>query len=196
MTTGYWRDLAVTSVTDPAAAARTLMGLKLPRGILWTAVALVATLNAILFTVSNILVPAPVPIEGLPTSPFVYLVLIAAGLILTVYALFWIGRGLGGQGTLDDVMVLVVWLQGLRVIVQAVALALMLILPALAALLVFVAGLVGIYILLNFVNQAHRLNSLGKSAAILIAAVLAMALALVLAISILGGAVTGSYGNV
>lgn len=196
MTSGDWRQLALTSVTDPAAAARSLMALALPRDVLWTGLALVAVLNTILFIASNMLVPVSMPVPGLPTSPVSYLALIVTGLVLTIYAVYWAGRGLGGQGSLNDVMIVLLWLQGLRVVVQFVALVLMLIVPGLAVLLVFAAALVGLYILLNFVNQAHRLDSLARSAGVLIAALLAMVLALSLAISILGGLISGSSGNV
>lgn len=198
MTSPDLRQLAVTSVADPAAAARSLMALALPRAALWTALLLVAVLNTILFGLSHILVPAPEPVQmaGLFSSPIAYFVLVSGGLVLTIYAIFWTGRLLGGSGALEDVMVLIIWLQGLRVLVQAAALVLLLVLPMLSMLLIFAAALIGLYILLHFVDQAHRLNSLGRSAGVLIASVVAIVVGLSLLLSLIGGPMIGAVPHV
>lgn len=190
------RDLAVLTVTDPAAAGRVLLAVRPDSGTLWTALFLVAVLNAILFALSNMIVPMPEDVPVLISSPMIYLGIVLAGLVATVYALLWTGRGLGGRGELASILVLVVWLQALRVGVQAVALVLLLISPALSAILVFAAGLAGVWILLNFINVAHEFGSLGRSAGVLIAALLAMVLALSMVLALVGGPITGSTGYV
>ncbi len=186
-----WRDLALTSITDPASAARSLLNLTLPREAIWTALILVAVLNTMLFTLSNVLAPGPSPLPGLFDAPTVYLGFVFFGLVMVIYAIFWVGRAVGGEGSLLDVMVLIVWLQGLRVVVQAVALVLLLIMPLLSGLLVIAAAIVGVYILVNFVNQAHRFESLGKSAGVLIGAFIAMVLIVSILLSLVGGPLTG-----
>lgn len=191
-----WRTLALTSITDPATAARQLLAFSVPREALWTALVLMAVLNAAIFTLSNILLPTPSPFPGLLNSPIAYFGIAAGGLILSIYAIFWIGRILGGTGALEDVMILLVWMQALRVVVQAVALVLVLTVPLLSALLVFAATLVGLYMLLHFVNQAHRFESLGRAAGVLIGAFVAIVLGLSLVLSLIGGPIVGSSLNV
>ena len=186
-----WRDLALTSITDPATAARMLLALNLPREALWAGLMLVAVLNTLLFGISNVLMPGPSPLPSMLDSPSVYFAFVAGGLILVIYAIFWTGRALGGQGTLQGVMILIVWLQGLRVLVQVAAMVLLLVMPLMSGILAFAAAIIGVYIMLHFVNQAHQFDSLGRSAGTLIGAFLGLVVALSVVLSLLGGTVTG-----
>ncbi|MBK0326581.1 YIP1 family protein [Rhodobacteraceae bacterium F11138] len=196
MTIPDLRQLTVLSVKDPAAAARAVLQWPISREALWTLLALVAVLNAILFSVSNLLVPGPSPLPGLFNMPLVYCAIVAAGLVLTVYALFWTGRFLGGRGTLEAVLRVVLWLQVLRLLVQVAALVLVVTIPLLSALLVFAASIYGIYMLLHFIKQAHDLTSLGRSAGVVVGAMLAILLGLTLLISMFGGQIVGSSAYV
>lgn len=196
MTTAYWRNLVIVSIKDPATAARTLMELHLPSQALWMALALVAVLNTALFTLSNLLMPGPSPLPAVFSSPLLYIAIVTVGLILTIYALYWIGRLFKGKGSLADVMVLIVWMQVLRVLAQAAALVLVMTVPVLAVVLVFAAALVGVYMLVHFVDQAHRFGSVGRSAMVLIASLLAIAFGLSLIITLFGGPNVGSLPNV
>lgn len=191
MTMSDWRQLAITSLSDPAQAARTLMAMRIPRDALWTGLFLVAVLNTILAGLSDILIHNPTPLPAIFSVPVVYFAVVSGGLILTVYSIFWTGRMMSGKGTFEDVLVLMVWLQMLRVIVQAVTLVLFLVMPMFAALLVFAASLVGVYILVHFVNQAHQLGSIPRAAGVLIASVLLIVLGLTMLLSLVGGASMG-----
>ncbi|SFU21575.1 Yip1 family protein [Sedimentitalea nanhaiensis] len=196
MTAPELRQLTVLSVKDPANAARVVLTLPMSRDALWAALGLIAVLNALLFSLSNLLVPGPSPLPGLFNVPLVYCAIVAGGLILTVYSLFWTGRFLGGRGTVDGVMRVVLWLQALRLLVQGVALVLLMTVPLLSALLVFAASIYGIYMLLHFIKQAHELPTMGRAAGVLIAAMLAMLLGLTLLISLFGGPIVGSFAYV
>lgn len=196
MTAINLRQLAVLSIRDPSQAARVLLSTPAPREAMWTALALVAVLNALLFSVSNLLVPGPTPLPVIFNTPIIYCFLVAGGLILTIYALFWVGRAMGGKGAVDDIMRTILWLQVLRIIVQTGALVLLMTLPSLSVVLVLGASLYGIFILLHFINQAHQLDSLVKSAGVLIAAMVVMVLGLSLFISLFGGAIIGSFTHV
>ncbi|MEO9780403.1 MAG: Yip1 family protein [Sedimentitalea sp.] len=191
MTVSNLRDLAVLTIKTPAEASRVLLGMDIPREALWTGLALVAVLNGLLFTLSNLLVPGPSPLPEIILVPALYTVLVAGGLVLTVYALFWTGRFMGGTGSLDDIMLTIVWLQGLRVALMVLVIVLILTVPVLSALLGFAASIYGLYILLHFIDQAHRLNSLAKSAGVLVASMAAIVLGLTLLISLFGGPISG-----
>ncbi|MEP3329201.1 Yip1 family protein [Sedimentitalea sp.] len=191
MTVSNLRDLAVLTIKTPAEASRVLLGMDIPREALWTGLALVAVLNGLLFTLSNLLVPGPSPLPEIFLVPALYTVVVAGGLVLTVYALFWTGRFMGGTGSLDDIMLTILWLQGLRVALMVVVIVLILTVPVLSALLVFAASIYGLYILLHFIDQAHRLNSLAKSAGVLVASMAAIVLGLTLLISLFGGPISG-----
>ncbi len=188
------KDLALLTVQDPAEAARQLMAIQLDRGTLWTAVFLVAVLNTLLAGLNNVLMPNTTPIPGLFDVPAVYFFFVGGGLVLTILTLFWVGRAFGGEGSMEDIMVVVVWLQFMRVLVQATALVLLLTIPMLSILLILVAALVGIWILVHFVDQAHRFGSLGKAAGVLIAAFIGMVVGVSILLSMIGvSAVGGGY---
>ena len=54
-------DLAVLTLRDPQAAAQIVLGWKLPREALWTAIFLVGVIVTILFSLGNIVMPLPAP---------------------------------------------------------------------------------------------------------------------------------------
>jgi hypothetical protein len=191
-----FKDLAVQSVKDPALAARELIGLQLDRGTLWTALFLMAVLNTLLHTLTGMLSPGPSPLPGLFDVPAVYFFFVGGGLVLIVLAIYWTGRAFGGQAAMEDVMVTVIWLQFLRVLVQVAAIVLLVTLPALSVLLILIASVVGVWILVHFVNEAHRFDSLGKAAMVLIGAFVGMVFGVSILLSLIGVGAMGVSGNV
>jgi hypothetical protein len=194
-----WQELqrlAITSLKDPADAARTLLAMQLPTRVLWDLLVLVAIGNTILFYFSNLFFPGPSPLLAMFTAPFVYFLVVSGGLALMAVSICWTGRFMGGKGTLADILVLIVWMQMLRLLVQAVVLVLMFVMPVLSALLVLAVALVGIYVLLHFINQAHRYGSLGRSAVVLILSFLAIVVGLSILLTLIGGPFVGSTLNV
>ena len=189
MTARDWQTLIVTTVTDPGQVARGLIDLKLPREALWTGLALAAVLNAILIGISNIVAYPDPLMPQLLQMPVLLGFAVFVALATLVFAFSLCGRWLGGHGSFDEVMVVVLWLQALRILVQVTTLVLAFIAPILALLIAFAAGLLGIYITLHFLNEAHRLQSLGKAAGVLIASMVLMVLALTFLLSLVGGPV-------
>ncbi|MEY8841554.1 Yip1 family protein [Cribrihabitans sp. XS_ASV171] len=197
MNFAHWRTLAVTTVTDPAAAARQIMSMDIPREALWVALALAVVLNTTIQAAMNLAFP---PTEGmLPgMGPGLgaYAAIVGGGLILTIVAIHRVGRWMGGQGSFTDIMALMVWMQFLRVFVQAAGFVLLLVVPILSALLALAASLIGLYIFLNFIDQAHRLGSIWRAAGVLIVSVFAIVFALFILLSIAGAPLTGSAAYV
>ncbi|WP_146345496.1 Yip1 family protein [Phaeobacter marinintestinus] len=187
MTTKMIRDLVILSVTRPADAARQILAYPVPREALWTALFLAAVLNTLFYQLSRFLMPGPSPFPGALEAPGIYLGLVAAGLIITIYAIYRAGRMMGGQGSLDDVMKLMIWLQFLRVIAQIATLVLAFTIPMLAALMVLAATIVGLYIMVNFIDQAHRFGSLGKAIGVLILSGFALAFFVSILLTFAGG---------
>ncbi len=192
MSVAFWVNLAVLSIKDPATAARQLLNMQVPSNILWIVLFLVTICNTILFTFSDLLAPAPGPLSDLFGTPFMMLGLVAGGLILTVYSIYLCGRLMGGAGTFDGVLVLIVWLQVLRLAVQAAVLILMMTFPFLSALLVIVSFFVWLYLLVHFVNQAHQFGSLGRSAGVLVVSIIIPAVGIAVLLALLGVPLTGT----
>lgn len=192
----HLRDLAVMTIKDPANAARIVMATRFPREALWTALALAAVLNTLMFSLSDLISPAPSPFPTVFQVPVFYLAVIGFGLVASVYALSWIGRIMGGQGGLDDIMSLLIWLQAMRIAVQAVAIVLSVTIPVLAVLLSLAASLMGVYITLHFVNEAHRFGSLGRSAVVLIGSAVGIVVFVSILLTLVGGTLMGSESYV
>ncbi len=190
------RSLIVQSVMSPAEAARRILALRLPRGVLWSALLLAAALNAILFTLSNLLLPTPPMVPWIIQSPLVYFGLVVLALVAFIQAVVWVGQGLGGSGGTDEVMAVIVWMQYLRVLVQAASLLLMVTFPILSLVLVMAATVVGVWILLHFIAQAHGLDGLGRAAFVLILSGLAVIIAASLFMALVLGPFMGNMQHV
>ncbi len=187
-----WITLAILSVKKPAEAARILIAMGFASGALWNALMLVAVGNTLLFALSDQILDGPSPLPGVLNAPLVYFSVVAGGLALTALSVYWIGRWMGGMGTLADILVLITWMQMLRLLVQVVVLALVFVAPLLSAILVLAAGLVGVYMLVHFVNQAHRFNSSGKAILVLVVSLLAIVVGLSIILTLVGGPFVGT----
>lgn len=194
MTTSIWGDLAITSLKDPANAAERLMAAGLPRDVLWTALALISVLSTILFAISNLSQTGTIYHPVLTISPFFYFLIVAAGMVFSIYALFWAGRFLNGTGSLGDMMVLVVWLHALHLGALYAIFAISLAVPALATMMALVEAFLVIYVMLHFINAGHRLGSLWRAFGVLLV-MSAIAIAFTALISTFGISIVGASAN-
>ncbi len=183
-------DLLRQTLFQPADAARRLIDMRLPSDWLWTALALMAVLNTIVYTLSLQLSPQPdAPSALMPQAfqtPILFAGLLFGALALTVIALYYIGQGLGGEASMSDILVVMTWLQVLRLLVQAAVLILALGVPALGALVVIGAAIWGVYILICFVDAAHRFANRFKAAGVIVLSFVAMAVGLSTLLSLVG----------
>lgn len=183
MDRSYFGELALLTIRAPREAASEIMSLRIDRGSLWAALALAAILNTLLFSFSISMVESTQEIPSLFTKPFVFFVILAGLLVLTVHALYWTGLSLGGKGDLGDLLSLTVWLQFLRVAAQAILILLLMIAPAFGLLFSLATGILGLWILVNFIASALHFPSVLYGVATLVLA----AVGLVLAILVIGG---------
>lgn len=179
-------ELAVRTVKDPRSAAMQLAGLNIARRHLWLALALAVVLNTIVYQISLVLAPPNVVLPALFTSPLLFAVVIGAGLIISIFSLTYAGRFLGGTGELNVIMTLLIWLQFLRFALQLVAFVLAPFIPGLAGVLVFAASLYGIWLLLQFIDVGHGLNSLATAFGVMFLATLGIMIGLAVILSLLG----------
>lgn len=184
-------DLFALSVRQPDEAARRLFAMNLSRDTLWSGLALAAVLNALIYVLSLIVFPPPGPMVAFLSSPLIVLITLASVLVITVFGLFWAGRAMGGKGRFADVLIAITWLQYMRLGVQFAALVLMFVSPGLASLAVIAAGLYGVYILVHFLNAAHRFEALSKAFFLIVLTALGMIIGLSLFLSVVGAAAMG-----
>lgn len=188
-----WQSLFVTTLRLPEEAANFILSLQLSRSELWLSVLAAAALNALITGLSIVLMPLPAGWPNLFSNPLAYFVIVAGGLVLLGHVLTWSGRWIGGSGALDDLVKLMVWLQLVRVVLQAFGLVLVVAAPVLGALYGLATGLLSLWILLNFVKVGHSLESLGSAALVLFATFVGMIIGLSLLLSLIG---VGSLGVV
>ncbi|WP_136635694.1 YIP1 family protein [Pseudooceanicola onchidii] len=159
MTFDDLKSLALETVTNPAQAAKRVLALDVPMQAVWMGLGLVAVLNGIYYSV---LLPglaqAGLAVPAMVGSPVTLTGFILVIFVLMVFLTAFSGRLLGGIGDVESVGKITVWLQMLRVVAQVVISILSLVSPLLGWLAATALGIWGIWILLNFVAQAHGFN--------------------------------------
>lgn len=190
MTQAQFKALIVQTLFRPRDAAGVLIAMRLPGQILWLALGLMAVLNAIVYSVSLQVTGTADPTEAMMPqvfhAPLVFALFLFMALALTVLSLFWVGRKLGGAARIEDVLVVITWLQVLRLILQLGVAVLVLAAPALAALVIIVSAFWGIYILVGFVGTAHGFASSLTAFLVIALAFIVMAVGLTIVFGVTG----------
>ncbi|MBE9635356.1 YIP1 family protein [Salipiger mangrovisoli] len=180
--------LAWQTVLAPRDVARTLLDLRLSREALLTGFGLVVALNALLVGLMQLGGELGSVAGLMPVPMALFLAVMLAG---SIAALTWAGRSFGGRARLEDVAVLLIWLQGLRALAQLGVALVGAVSGGLAVLLVLAALLVGLWILVAFLDEAHGFGSPLKALLVLILATLALLAALMMILSLLGAGPNG-----
>lgn len=192
---GFFR-LALNTVTAPRDVARLLLATQLPNQVLWLAFSLVIVLNTLMFSLSLYSTPGNDLIGPVLGSPVVFGAMLAASVAGLVVAVTLCGRPFGGRATFQQIGILVIWLQALRVVLQGVVVLLGPVSLFLSGLVISAASVLGIWIFVNFIDVAHEVGSLLKAGMILLLAVVGMMLGLSVIFSLLGVQAGGLTGYV
>lgn len=177
--------LARLTVTDPAGAAKQLLAQGYGREVVWTAFALVIVANTLLVTIT-FLGASNEGLQGLFASPVTFLPMLALSLVLVAGSVTLVGLLFGGKGRFEDILLLIVWLQALRVLVQMGLLVLTPISGVLSSLAAMAVSILGLWILVNFIYVAHQLDALWRAAVVFILGIIGMGIALSILLSFLG----------
>jgi hypothetical protein len=157
--------LALTRRTfeDPAAAARELLRMGVPLPARTAALLLVAVLSALLSSLQvwdGTALSDPISTFMLG-SPFRTALLQWGFLALSVLLIHRVGRAFGGRGSLQDALLIFVWLQTLMLGFQVIQLLLTPILPGLAGLIALAGFAVYLWLLTVFIAELHGFSSRG-----------------------------------
>lgn len=123
---------------------------------------------------------------GLFFNPILYAVVLAGGMVISMHLLTWMGTMLGGRGSLAEVTVLLVWLQYLRLVAQAGLLLLTMIMPPLGMMATIVVAFYSLWLLLNFLDVAHRFGSLAKALVVLLMTAVGIVVGLSFLLALIG----------
>ena len=186
-----WQSLFLETLRRPGEAAEQVLAMPLSRMELYLALVAGAALNASITGGTMLLFPLPDAWPTFMSQPLVYFVIVAGGLVLFSHALTWTGRGMGGEGTIDDILKLMIWLQFVRIALQVLGVVLMIVLPQLGALYYIAVMALSLWIVLHFVQAGHRLGSLGGAALVLFVTFVGLVLGLSLLLALVG---VGSLG--
>ncbi|MEM7296290.1 MAG: YIP1 family protein [Pseudomonadota bacterium] len=179
-------DLIAQSLREPRVAARGLLDMGVPVQASWaTLVACICLGVVITFVISGGGDVAMIP--GLaPISPFFMAAVSLCMSALFVFALFYSGQALGGQGSIAATVMIVAWLQVLQLVGQVVQTLVLLLSPALAALLSMAILLWLLWVLVSFVQEVMAFDGVGRAATALLLAITGVALGLSLILGLLG----------
>jgi hypothetical protein len=184
--------MALRTIRNPREGATEVLSLGIPREALWPGLALVVVLSILLAQVTSLVMTGSAGMEEMPVGPaatgFIQLLL----LVVMVFAIFWIGRSMGGTGSFEETILLVAWLQFIMVCIQVVQTALMLVVPPFASLL-GIAGLVlFMWLLTNFVAVIHGFRSLGQVFVMILVSLFVLAFVLSILLTLAGVTVPGA----
>ena len=177
--------LARTSFTDPALAVRQLQSLDLPMSARWLALLMAVALSSLLAAVGAMLFPVTVDtgLNTLTRQPLLLAALQLGGITLASWLVARVGRAFGGHGDFADALLVVVWIELLLLVIQAVQVVLMLIFPLFASLLGLAA--IGVFVWLT-VQMTKALHGFSNTMLVLLA-MFATALLVGMVLSLVAG---------
>lgn len=178
--------LAQLSVRDPRAASDVVLSHRYPRNIMWAGLFLVACLTVLMQAAVEIALPPAAQAATLQVTPFHYLLILMSCLVMLVFAIYFTGKAMGGQGTFPGAIGVVIWTQTMIILGQPVQLLAYLLSPALGQIVTFLVLAVVLRVITHLNNVLHGFDSLGKSALVLIAALIGIGLGLSLILSLIG----------
>jgi len=186
----FFAKLVLLTFRAPARAAEALIALNQPRVILWQAMFLVIVVSVLAVAMTQVPMPelAPDVPPPLVISPFSYALILGAALVMFVFALHYTGQSIGGKGTFQGALTLVIWIEVMSILVRLVEFAVLLVVPALDTLMMVLGIGLMIWIVVNFVNVLHRFDNLGKALLTIVLAVLGIGLGTAVILTLIGTA--------
>jgi hypothetical protein len=181
------------SLQSPRDAIRQVIASDPPMTARWIALLLVAIASTFLMLLSLSLVPSdelPPALVWAMGSPLSLAMIHLVMLLVSVHLLFRIGRFRNGRGSFADSLTVLIWFQIIMLAVQAVQLALQVLLPPFALAAYFAGLVLFFWLLTNFVAELHGFASLSKTffgilvALAMLILLLGFGLALVIAVTV------------
>lgn len=183
---------AIESVKDPRAGAREVMALALPRTARWEALVAVVIVSVLLAHVTAFLSRGgAMMMTPMVQNPLASTTIQLGLMVIMVFAVFLIGRALGGGGSLDDTILLMAWMQLILVGLQVVQTLALLVIPPLGGLIVLAGMALFFWLLTNFVAELHGFRSLGRVFMMILMSMMGMAVLMSMLLSMMGVQVVG-----
>ncbi len=176
------------SLRDPRAATRSLTHVPLSRTDRWQALTLAVLISVLL----GFVVAQSAPLNDYPLSvlirerPIMALILELSLMILSVFAVYWVGHACGGRGRFEDAILVVAWLEFLIACLQAVQIAAMFTVPSLQGVVVLLSYGLATWLITNFIAELHGFKSLLSVFVMILVTLTGAVLGLTIVLSLIG----------
>jgi hypothetical protein len=177
--------MAWRSVKNPREGATEVLSLGIPREALWPALALVVVLSILLANVTALLLAGDAA-AAMPVGPAATGFIQLALLVVMVFAVFWIGRAMGGRGSFEESVLIVAWLQFIMVCLQVVQAGILVISTPIAEIFGLLGVLLFLWLLTNFVAVLHGFSSLFQVFVMILVSAFGIAFGLSIILTLIG----------
>lgn len=182
LVTSFWAAILVT-LKDPALMAQRIMQRRYTRGTLWMGLALVSILSVILVQLLYFITPIAMP---LGFTPNLYGLVMACVLVILTFGIYLTGQVLGGKATFPHCFATVIWLEAVALVLRVVQALVYLFSPVLSSYISIIGLVALVWIMVNFVNEVHRFNSLPRALATIVMAVVGIGFGFGLFMTLIG----------
>jgi len=187
--TGDILPLIGRTLRDPAGVARGLEPLQFDRVTLWSFLLLVSIVSVLVLIGSTALFPVESPMMSI--TPFALAIILFSSLVMLVFAIYWTGRMMGGQGRFPATILLVGWWQIMALVIQIAQTVTLLLIPPVGAF-VSLAGLAWlVFGLLHFINVLHGFDNLFKALATVVVGIIGVSFGLSILLALIGVTLQG-----
>lgn len=176
--------MAWRSVKNPREGATEVLSLGIPREALWPALALVVVLSILLANVTGLLLAGDA--GAMPVGPAATGFIQLALLVVMVFAVFWIGRAMGGSGSFEETILIVAWLQFIMICLQVVQAGILLLSTPVAEVFGLLGILLFLWLLTNFVAVLHGFSSLFQVFVMILVSAFGIAFGLSIILTLIG----------
>jgi hypothetical protein len=195
------KPIFAVTLKDPRAAAEKVIALRLPTQILWMVLTLISVVTSLIF--AALLQATPLPqdeigrlVQSSPVydSPLIFALTQWARVVPTAFMLYFVGRALGGQGTLAEILAVITWLQAVSFVLLAGLIFLGLAIPLLSSLGTLVFFGWWLWAMIMFLDAAHDFGNPFKAAGVLVLSVIGVLIGLSIAMGIIAAIFVGIFG--
>ena len=203
MTETALKPLVLSTMRDPRSGAARILGMNLPVQALWIALSLISVITS--GVVAALVQAAPIPegelgeiLKASPvySSPLIFAVMQWGRAVLSVFMLYWVGRGLGGHGAVSDVLAVMTLLQGVSFILVAFCVLLGLVIPIVSSLGLLVFIVWWMWAVSNMLDVAHGFDSPLKAFGVMVIAIFGVVVGLSIIMGVIGGLFAATTGAV
>ncbi|NVO23765.1 YIP1 family protein [Donghicola mangrovi] len=177
-----WQTILAT-LRDPDAVAAQLLSLNLSSKAVWHLFGLTIIASVMMFYGTELLLPTGL---GQVIPPFTLVVMMTANLSVLSFAMLGTGRALEGNARLDQIVLVLSWMQVMLIALQIPQSVLSLAIPSLGDVFSLMVVFYALWLTVRFVKVAHGFETLGRAIASVVLAFTGITLGLVVLMSLLG----------